>query len=389
MSFPISLVQNKIRCIARSRALSRLLMLLVVTLGFMPTVNAAVHGFEVGTVLLPNTSTTPGMMTTVTLDQTYNNPLVFALTTNQGGDPVAIRVTNITGNTFDIAQFEPTSGFDPGDGTHRDMTISYFVIDEGIYDLPNGVIEAGRTTTAITTTVQQSPPFANTGTGFTTIDFATTFADTPTVLVDIQTDNNNALVVDSNPSPWLTTAARNADTDSIEVSLERASVDVGPDPLIIGETIGYVAIETGNYTITDTTGTDITLLALITGDVITGWDNNAGATTGVNIGFGGVDLGSDPLVVASMASRDGGDGGWLRSGTLSGTSIDLVVDEDQFDTTERAHGTESASIVGFSSSEFSFQAPTPTTLALFGLGSLLLLRLHRRKNTGGRDSILA
>ena len=283
-------------------------MLLVVTLGFVPTVNAAIHGFEVGTVFIPATDATvpANTMTTVTLDQTYNNPLVFALTTNQGGDPVAIRVANITGNTFDIAQFEPTSGFDPGDSTHRDMTISYFVIDEGTYDLGNGlVIEAGRIST--TTTVQQSiPPAPNTpfpsSGGFTTINFATTFNNTPTVLVDIQTDNNNALVVDSNPSPWLTTAARNADINSIEVSLERASVAVGPIPLTTAEDIGYVAIETGEYTITDTFGTDITLLALITDDVITGWDNTNGATSGVNIGFGATDLGPYLRAIDSQVS---------------------------------------------------------------------------------------
>jgi len=70
-------------------------------------------------------------------------PIVFALATNQGSDPSALRIRNVTRNGFSIAQVEPTGN----DGPHIAMTIHYLAITPGSHRFPDGTrIVADRVT---------------------------------------------------------------------------------------------------------------------------------------------------------------------------------------------------------------------------------------------------
>lgn len=95
--------------------------------------------------------------TTVNLDNTFTNPVVFAtIATKNGSDPVVAAISNITSNSFQISVQE----FEYLDGTHGSSeTVNYIVAEKnGHYDLGND--EALKVETkSITTTFDGSSNF--------------------------------------------------------------------------------------------------------------------------------------------------------------------------------------------------------------------------------------
>ncbi len=73
--------------------------------------------------------------TTIQFDQTYENPVVIAgLPTRNGGDPVTVRVRNVTSNSAEIALQEWLGQ----DGLHGFETVSYAVFEAGEHTLADG-----------------------------------------------------------------------------------------------------------------------------------------------------------------------------------------------------------------------------------------------------------
>jgi len=291
-------------------------------------------------VALPGTVVGQTDFTSVSFRQTYSTiPLVFVLPTTDGGDPCDIRIRNVTTAGFELSQVEPP----PKDGAHAAMTVSYFAIEPGTATLSDGtVLHAGSLST--TTTVRSSAVFGSAG-GFDPISFPSVFTVAPSLLAQVQTTNSETGAPGGPSTPWLTAAVQNLSAAGAELSLERAEVNDGSS-VTLPETIGYLAITPRASQFSDGANT-ILYDAFITGDTLTGWDDQSPAGSGVSVSFN-QSLGAAPLVIGNLARRDGGDGGWLRRGALSGTSVRLTVDEDQFNDTERNHTTESASLVAFS-----------------------------------------
>ena len=129
---------------------------------------------------------------------------------------------------------------------------------------------------------------------------------------------------------------------SAKVSLERGQVNTGS--IDIKEKIGYLAIEVGSGgSFLDSSGNTIDYEAQITPAIIKGWGTGCFATNFLNV------YGVKPVVMASLNSHNGGDGGWLRRCTLNKTALGLTVDEDKFGDPERKHNSaESAGMVAFS-----------------------------------------
>ncbi len=89
---------------------------------------------EAGQVTLNNTTVTPAFVT-VNFQQAYMTPpVVVVLATNEGVDPSALRIRNLTTNGFELAQVEPANK----DGKHGAMTIPYIVIEQGAHRFPDG-----------------------------------------------------------------------------------------------------------------------------------------------------------------------------------------------------------------------------------------------------------
>ena len=80
---------------------------------------------------------------TVKLDKMYTDPVVIMGTPSSGGSqPLTIRVRNITSSSFEWQVRE----WDYLDGKHDPIDISYWVMETGVHQLPNGIqIVAGNT----------------------------------------------------------------------------------------------------------------------------------------------------------------------------------------------------------------------------------------------------
>jgi RHS repeat-associated protein len=177
----------------------------------------------------------------------------------------------------------------------------------------------------------------------TTIGTVAGFTSAPVLLTSIQTMKNETGSVPNTPSsPWMTVATKNVTSGSAKVSLERGQVNTGS--INVKEKIGYVAIDpVSGGSFLDSSGNTINYEAQTTPEFIKGWDTGCFETTFLNV------YARKPIVIASLNSHNGGDGGWLRRCSLNRSLLGLTVDEDKFGDSERRHNSaESAALVAFS-----------------------------------------
>ena len=290
---------------------------------------------EANTIVIGNTYDNP-TFTTITLQRTYEQPpLIFALATDTGGNPSAAKIRSRSNNSFEIVHAEPMNH----DGPHVAMTIAYFAIERGDHILPDGTrIYAGE----INTRRQRRSSASGDITGWETITFPRAFNAQPMVLAEIQTMNNEVNNVPSQPSePWLTAAVQNVGTTSIELTLDRSEV-LTATPVSQNETIAFLVMDQKADSFTDINSVTVDFDSIYSTNTIVGWDNGC-TTISFNQGFT-----SNPLVVATKNTLNGGDGGWLRRCSLSTAGVGFVVDEDQYQDSERGHIQERAGVLAFS-----------------------------------------
>ena len=302
-------------------------------------VSGAVIQLEGGSIALPQTTTGSEFETVIFAQPFSVAPVVFALPTNEGGDPCDLRIRNVTSAGFEVIHVEP-----PGeDGPHAPMTVSWFAIEPGRAILPDGrVLEAG--TIDSTATVQKGGTKT-----WESITFGSVFADAPALLAQVQTMVNEAGTPPGTPStPWLTAAVHNLDANGAQIAMEQAET-AGAGTPSADETLGYVAVSTRPLegAFRDANGNTIVLDPLVSTQVIRGWDDTSG--TGNWVDFVRT-FAAPPLVVGNQATRNGDDGGWLRSGQVTPSGVYLMVDEDRYQDSERNHTAERASVLAFSQS---------------------------------------
>ena len=292
---------------------------------------------EANQITTLNTATTSTFTTVTFLEPFDTVPIVVSTPSDQGGDPADLRIRNVTTTGFEITVAEP-----PGnDGPHIDMTIDYIAIEAGVTTLPNGtVIVAGFHNTTSTSIGGDDPDI------FDTVPFGTTLSNAPSVVANIQTVNNEDNIIPGTFSqPFLSIAVRNANTTSVQLSLERSETAAFGD-VTTDETIGWIAFPNGSTgDLTDTSGDIVGWDARITPDNITGFDNGACVTNTFS-----ATPWPNARVVGTREGRDGADGGWLRRCSISNTAIGFEIDEDRSNDTERSHTTENASLLSFENS---------------------------------------
>ena len=319
----------------------RLKLIKILILVLLAPLSLYAWKMESGTVNLP--STLPGNVgwTTVTLQQNYTDPVVFAMPTEapgySGSVPAALRVKNVTSTSFDIVQLAGTASADTN-STHAAMSVSYFVIEKGQHSLNGVKIEAG----SIDTSKQQHGSGVSGTKGWDSVNFTSLFSATPALLTMVQTINNQSgLDPDTVSSPWLVSAVKNLEAGSFDVALERAEVARGD--ITTDETIAYVAVDANVAgSIRDTlTCQSIDYETMLTSDTIRGWDNGCYSFNYSNTYSG------NPNVIGSQDERDGNNGGWLRQCSISATDIGLTIDEDIYKDSERSHNSNIAGLVIF------------------------------------------
>ena len=276
---------------------------------------------ESGSTTLPVTTTGSSTWQHVDFQQSYDTvPLVFALT-NEGsgysGDrPVALRIKNITTDGFDIVQVEPQGE----DGPHPEMTpIHYLAIDSGEHSLPDGTkIIAG----SVDTSKYQGKNESGTK-SWESVSFSSSFLDAPIVLGMIQSINNEENTLPGEISvPWMVTAIDDINTSGFKTALDMVKTNDGN--ITTTEKVAYLGIDEGKQgSLYDSVSCEtIQYRTIATARKIKGWDDECYSQP-----FG-VTYAANPIVVANMQTRNGGDGGWLRSCSLATDSIEVTVDED-------------------------------------------------------------
>jgi hypothetical protein len=307
---------------------------------------------EAGVASIPGYSSTQLNWTSVSFPNSFNStPLVFSLPTDQGSEPAALRLRNVSASGFEIAQVEPR----PEPGAHTSMTVDYLAVVPGIHELADGfVIEAGSHTTA---TTQLAPDGGFPGvSGWDSIALQYANFSDPVVVTSIQTINNEPGLDPSLPSrPWLTAAVENVSAASFDLALERSEVNDGSS-VNVAETIAWLAVDANQTTTLNANGGGTVTMESRRGTGILGYDDGC-FTTGWLGSYPGA-----PIAVAAGNTRAGNNGGWVRRCSINGSAIGLVIDEDRFIDSERNHIGETAGIIAVETA-FEYDYPEPVVTA--------------------------
>ena len=154
--------------------------------------------------------------TTVSLSRNFDNPVVLVSPVSaRDGAPCIVRVANVTAQSFALRIQE----WDYLDGEHQVENLSYIVIEEGVYQMPDG-------------TIWQAGTYEVSGNrNFTQVAFPAAFNSVPLVFQTVQTENETDAV-----------AVREKDitvTGFAAAMEEQESLSDGHGV----ETVGYLAVE--------------------------------------------------------------------------------------------------------------------------------------------------
>ena len=238
---------------------------------------------------------------TVTFETTFSQPVVIAgPPASTDAEPVLVRIRNINETSFEIRLQE----WDYQDGTHTAETISYMVIEQGIYTLDNGSkIEAASFTGS---------------SSYTSVSLQQTYDFTPVILTQVVTENE----IDA-----VTGRINNINQYSFDFKLQEMETTKTAH---IPETIGYIAWEPGK------------------GEV-SGLLYEAGMTA-KSVKHRWYDLSFEtefpelPFFIAEMQTCAGGDTATVRSQNMTMTAIEVKIEEEQSRDSEVNHTKE---VVGY------------------------------------------
>ncbi len=277
---------------------------------------------ETGTLALTHQATT------LTLQRSYDNPVVIAyVATENGAQPVAVRVSHAEGNALTLRLQEP----DYLDGRHNAETVNYLVVEAGVWELPDGtLLEAGRLESARLSSA-----------GFETVGFAAGFETAPVVLSQVQSFHGGDFV---------TTRQTGTTEDGFRVTMQEEEALNGGSHA--RETIGWVAIEAGSGS---AGGVD-----WIAGQL--------GAVTHTGVTVAPVPDGAQ--TIATLSSFHGADSAWVRGGT-GGASVS--VEEERSLNPETGHIAETVDYFAFTGSDLlSATRIPPTTRPVLETGTVTL-----------------
>jgi hypothetical protein len=248
-------------------------------------------------------------LTTVELDGTYENPVVFAqVMTSHGWQPVAVRIHDVGADSVTLRLQEPNYL----DGWHMVEDVALFVVEAGTHVLADGTrVEAGTMETGRLTSQ-----------GFEKIAFSADFEETPTILSQVQTRNGGDFVVTRQKDP-------NADGFSLAMQEEEALNDGGH----VTETVGWIAMERGTGDWSD--------IAFEAGHTGTKVDHNR-----TTHDFA-ADFDAAPLMLASLCSYFGANTAMTRLTEVGRDGFTGRVQEEQSRDRETWHLEEGLDYVAF------------------------------------------
>ena len=238
----------------------------------------------------------------ITTEGSFTTPIaLMGPPSENGGQPSHMRVRGVTNERYEY-QLEEWTYLD---GSHTAETAHYLFMDTGAYTTPAGMrAEIGS---------------VQTDQGFTRTNFFQTFTTTPVVISQAQTVNDASPIVTRN---------QNVSSTGFDVRLqEEASGGTHAS-----ETVGYLAVEPGVSTLNG-----VPFEAGLTPDTVTqNWSP---------ISFQRVY--EEPVFIANLQTYDGSDPAGLRYQNLSGSAVEVRVEEEQSVDPETGHTTEVVSYLVF------------------------------------------
>lgn len=268
------------------------------------TVEAIEKAIKGETGILTSVST----WTTLTFNNTYIDPVVFAFTRNQSdinstAEQALAIVTNVTTTEARIAIIAPDSTFTTDD-------VGYVVVEKGSYNISGAELQVGT--------------WSYTGTSFVTKTFNTPFSTTPTVYIQLQNQSND----------WYTGRYDDATlgTTSIDIQYEDAS-----DAFSGTYTVAYLAMEQGTNT------------TLYEGDIEVSVDEDPGAANWRALSF--TNTHAAPVFMG-VVSDAGGDPTKLGTGSLTTSGVNIRTTEETFSDAEQNHATNDVLWIAFNSSNY-------------------------------------
>jgi PKD repeat protein len=241
----------------------------------------------------------------VTFNQPFEEPIiVFGPPPSNDPDPITVRVRNVTREGFEVRLQE----WDYQDGTHLPEIVNFFVVEQGVYDLPDGTkVEAGM--------------FTGTN-SFQTFLLEQPQDGVPVILTQVTSENKPNAV---------TGRVRRTGSASFQYKLqEQESTKNKHAP----ETVHYIAWQPGSGLLPG----DLYYETAITSDSIKhNW---------VELHFE-TDFAEPPLFLADMQSQDGGDTSTIRTQSITNGSVQIKIEEEQSRDSETNHTSETAGYIVF------------------------------------------
>lgn len=273
--------------------------------------------------------------TSVTLDYDYGDDMVVICTPNYEYDalflpePLVSHVRNASGSSFQVKLVQAVGG------SFQDVSadVHYMVVKAGVYTLAeHGVkMEAVKFNSTITdgsgSWVGQNRSYAN------------SYTD-PVVVGQVMTYNADRAWYWS--VFWCRGSSRTSPPSSTELWVGKHNAQ---DPRAVNnEMLGYVVIEAGEGEMDTASGT-ARYFAALGSDTVRGIGNSPPYTYSL------ADLSFIPsTAILSQAAMDGGDGGWAvlyGSNPVTGSSLNLAIEEDMAWDSERKHTSEQAGYIVF------------------------------------------
>ncbi len=276
--------------------------------------------------------------TTVRLRYRYTSMIVICTPVyDASSDPLVIRVTNAAGSSFDLRSQRTDSGMWELD----DVSVHYFVIEEGVYtkEKHGSTIEAAQFTS---TRVDCKGSYIG-----SKRSYRNRF-DRPVVLGQVLSYNDERF-----STFWAKGSGEKENPPDADALFVGKQVGEDPIPTRDNETIGYIVVESGIGRVGD-----MDYLAGVGGQNIygikgklnkkgsgkgKGKDRNIPALPAGANEYRISGLRSVSAAILSYAGMAGDDGGWpvlLGGNALDTSRIRIVVDEDTLLDTERTHKEE-------------------------------------------------
>ncbi len=268
-----------------------------------------------------NTISVSGTWKTVNFSQRYLDPVVVAGPPSQNGlDPVTVRIRNITRDSFQIKIDE----WDYQDKIHGPENVSYMVFEAGVYNLEDGTrVEARKAVSTHRWTnvaFQQEDGVGDSG-----------FAEAPVVFAQIGTTRELSAA---------TTRLSNISKNGFRV---RVQEEQGSDFVHKAESISYVAISKGTSGIGD-----ITFEAKATASVVTDRPHFAVYEAGFTVA---------PALFANMQTYNGGDPATVRMLNNNRLQSRFFLEEERSFDEETTHNPESVGYLAIKRGIMLYQAP--------------------------------